>query len=355
MKMNFKTIFAFGSMALAIALTSCGGGKTDDKATAQDSTAKRDVQLVKVMKLEPKVITRTQSYSAILEANEQVHLVPTIPGKIKRIAVEVGSRVSAGQVLVEMDQTNLFQAKVQLANLKTELSRMTILLQSGSVSQQAFDQVKAQYDVAELNVQNLESNTFIRAPFAGVISGKYFESGEMYSGSPIPTIGKAAIVSIVQSNPLKTIISVPELFYPKIKENQKVEITSDLLPNQTISGQIVRVYPTIDPATHSFQVEIRVPNAGEKLKPGMFCRASLNLGQAQVIVVPSQAIMKTQGSNERFVFIDNNNVAKRIVVEIGQRFEDQVEIISPEIKQGDLLVISGQGRLVNDDKLQIEK
>jgi RND family efflux transporter MFP subunit len=354
MKQQIKTLLAISTVALATTFTACSGKKEADEAgkTAGD---KREVQLVKVMALKPQTISRTQSYSAILEANEEVHLVPNVPGKIKRIPVEVGTRVSVGQVLVEMDQTNLLQAKIQLANLQTEFNRMKILLESGSVSQQAYDQVKAQYDVSKTNVENLEQNTFIRAPFAGVVSGKYFEAGEMYSGSPIASVGKAAIVSLVQINPLKTFISVPEKYYPNVKENQKVAVSSDIYPDNNLTGHIVRVYPTIDATTHSFQVEIQVPNAGEKLKPGMYCRATLDLGQAEVIVVPSQAILKTQGSNERYVFINENNVAKRIVVEIGQRFEDQVEIISSEIKVGDQLIIAGQGRIINGDSLKIEK
>ncbi len=354
MKRQLKTLFAFSSIALAVILTGCGGKKGADES-AKSANGKREVQLVKVMTLKPQTISRTQGYSAILQANEEVHLVPNNPGKIKRIPVEVGTRVSAGQVLVEMDQTNLLQAKIQLANLQTEFNRMSILLESGSISQQAYDQVKAQYDVAKTNVENLEQNTFIRAPFAGVISGKYFEAGEMYSGAAIAGIGKAAIVSLVQINPLKTFISVPEKYYPNVKENQKILISSDIYPDYNLEGQIVRIYPTVDATTHSFQVEIRVSNTGEKLKPGMYCRATLDLGKADVIVVPSQTIMKTQGSNERYVFIDENNVAKRVVVEIGQRFEDQVELISSEIKTGDQLVIAGQGRIINGDKLKIEK
>jgi membrane fusion protein, multidrug efflux system len=337
-------------MLAVIALLITGCNKKNDKKNM--STEARKVQAVKTLVLKEQSIARSQDFASTLEAYEQVDLVPNIPGKVKKIKVEVGSKVAAGQILVEMDQTNLFQARVQLANLKTELNRMTILLQSGSVSQQAYDQAKTQYDVAKSNVDNLETNTFIRAPFSGVISGKYMESGEMYSGTPVASIGKAAIVSLVQINQLKAFINVPETYLANVKVGQSPSIQCDVFPDKKIKGQIIRIYPTIDPTTHTFQVEIKVPNAGNALKPGMFCRALLDLGLVKALMVPAQAVLKTQGSNERYVFINDKGVAKRVTVVLGQRYNDRVEIISNEISDGASLVIEGQGRLLNGDKLK---
>ena len=215
--------------------------------------------------------------------------------------------------------------------------------------------MKAQYDVSEANVENLERNTNIRAPFSGIISGKYFEAGEMYSGSPTTTTGKAAIVSLVQINPLKAIVNISESFYPSIKKGKSVKISSEIYPEKEITGKIVNIYPTIDAASHTFQVEINIPNAKEDLKPGMYCSVSIDLGEVETVLIPSQAVLKTQGSNERYIFINENGQAKRVRVVMGQRVDDQVEIISDEIKAGDLLVVEGQGRLVNGDKLTVVK
>lgn len=343
-KLSLSILFA----TIALCVTSCN--KKNDKKAA--TTEDRKVQVVRTIPLNVQSIARSQDFSSTLEAYEQVDLVPNIPGKVKKIKVEVGSHVAAGQILVEMDQTNLFQARVQLANLKTELNRMTILLQSGSVSQQAYDQAKTQYDVAKSNVDNLETNTFIRAPFSGVISGKYMESGEMYSGTPVASIGKAAIVSLVQINQLKAFINVPETYFAHVKVGQSPSIQCDVFPGKSIKGQIIRIYPTIDPTTHTFQAEIKVPNAGNALKPGMFCRASLDLGLVKALMVPAQAVLKTQGSNERYVFLNEKGVAKRVTVTLGQRYNDRVEIISNEISDGAILVVEGQGRLLSGDKLK---
>lgn len=350
---TIKQILAAGSiLAFALSLNSCG--KAAEATSTADST-QNVAQNVKVLQIESKEIVRKTDFSTTLEPIEQAYLVPTSPGKIQKITVEVGSRVSKGQMLVEMDQTMLFQARVQLANLKTELNRMTILLKSGSVSQQAYDQVKAQYDVAEANTTNLERNTNIRAPFSGVVSGKYLEVGEMYSGGPTTASGKAAIVSIVQISSLKALVNIAESYYPSIKQGKTVQINSELYPNKDIVGKIARIYPTIDPSSHTFQVEINIPNAKEELKPGMYCTASIDLGKEEAMLIPSQAVLKTQGSNERFVYINEDGKAKRVKVLLGQRFDDQVEIISNEIQVGDLLVVEGQGRLANGNKLTVVK
>jgi RND family efflux transporter MFP subunit len=231
---------------------------------------------------------------------------------------------------------------------------MQILLQTGSVSQQAYDQTKTQFDVADANVDNLEKNTYIRAPFNGIISGKYFESGEMYSGSPT-TNGKAAIITLVQINPLKAMVNVSEAYYPNLKQGKTVTVSSEIFAEKKISGNITRIYPTIDPSSHTFQIEIAVPNAGEQLKPGMYCSVSIDLGKVDALMIPSQSILKMQGSNERYIFINDNGKAKKVKVLLGQRIDDQVEIISNEIKAGDELVVEGQGRLESGNKLIIVK
>jgi membrane fusion protein (multidrug efflux system) len=319
-------------------------------------TEKKDSALiVKTQILENTSIARTISFSTNIEAGEQVHLVPTTPGKVEKIRVDVGSRVKRGQILVEMNQTMLYQAKVQLATLTTELNRMKILIKSGSVSQQAFDQVKAQYDVANANAKNLEKNTFIKAPFSGIISGKYMEEGEMYSGAPNPSLGKSAIVSVVKIDELKAMINIPESYYPKVKKGMKTKVTCEIFPDDVIEGKLLQVYPTINPATHSFQAEISISNVKEKYKPGMYCSVDLNFGEVEALIAPYQTVLKTQGTNERYVYVNDNGRAKRVYVNLGQRFDDKVEILSNEIGVGTELVVVGQAKLKSGSLLKVKK
>ena len=334
------------------ALTGCTGksGAAADKNAAADSVK---TEKIKVEVLHKQKIARPVEYTSTLEAFEENYLVPASPGRIEKIYVEIGDHVSKGDLLVQMDRTNLHQARVQLKNVETDYKRLDTLNKVGSISAQQYDQIKTQYEVAKSNVEFLEKNTQLRAPFSGVITGKYYEDGEFYSGAPNTPAGKAAIVSIAQMNPLKAIVGVSEQFFPYISNGMKASVTSDIYPDDQFSGIVFRIHPTIDPSSRTFNVEVKVPNNGQKLRPGMFCRVSFTLGEVDALVVPSVAVLKLQGSNDRYVFIAENGKAKRVSVKIGRRFNDKVEVLSNELKEGDKLIVVGQSRLLDGDPVEI--
>ncbi|MBN2347611.1 MAG: efflux RND transporter periplasmic adaptor subunit [Bacteroidales bacterium] len=318
-----------------------------------DSLSGKKVEMVNILKLEKQSIGRTIEQSSTLKAFEEVYLAPSSPGRIEKIYVETGSKVSKGDVLVQMDRTQLHQAIVQLNTVETDFKRLDTLNKVGSISKQQYDQVKAQYEIALSNVEFLKENTQLRAPFSGIISEKYFEDGELYSGAPNTTAGKAAILYIVQLDPLKAIVSISENYFPMISLGMTARIESDIYPDKTFTGKIFRIHPTVNPATRSFQVEIQVPNDYKNLRPGMFCRVSIEISEVQALVVPAISILKLQGSNERYVFLEKNGIAKRISVKLGKRYDDQVEIISNEIKEGDHLIIAGQSRLLDGVEVKV--
>ena len=155
---------------------------------------------------------------------------------------------------------------------------------------------------------------------------------------------------------LKAIINIPEAYYPLVKKGMKVEVRSDIYKDEVFPATIEIVYPTIDPASHTFQAKLRIPNAKEKIRPGMYVKTTLALGEAETIVVPYQAVLKLTGSNERYVFVNDNGTARRVTVTLGQRFDDRIEVIPEtegELKEGDELVVVGQARLVDGSKLQV--
>ena len=134
----------------------------------------------------------------------------------------------------------------------------------------------------------------------------------------------------------------------------EVELHSNIYPDRTFKGKVSIVYPTIDPASRTFTVEIQVPNNKEELRPGMYTTLAFEVGADEGLIVPSIAVLKLQGANNRYVFLNKDGVAKRVEVTLGKRFEDQVEILSPEIRPGDELVVAGQGRLVDGSLLDIQ-
>lgn len=336
------TVFALAALIMA----SCGGKKEEKTAT----TTKKEAEKVKVQVLQSERIAKNIELAATLEGYETMNISPSITGHIEHIYVQVGSRVAKGASLVRMDQTQLNTTRINLASVKVELDRMTALKASGTVSQQAYDQLKTQYDQLVESERFQNENTHVKAQFAGVISAKNYEDGEMYAGAPILTL--------TQINKLKTLVSIPESYYPLVKPGMKLEIRSDIYKGQTFPASIEIVYPTIDPMTHTFQCKLSIPNGGEKLRPGMYVKATLALGEVDAIVVPYQSVLKLTGSNDRYVFTNQDGTAHRVAVTLGQRYDDRIEIIpvTPgDLKEGDQLVVTGQGRLVDGATLEVIK
>ena len=328
-------------MAAAVCLIGCG------KKDAQAVQEAERVEVVGTMILENQEIERVLNVSTNLQGYLTQNVAPSLTGKIEHIFVEVGDRVKEGDMLVRMDQNQYLTNKIQLANLEVEMSRLEALLATGSVSQQTYDQTKVGYDQLKQNLSFLEKNTYVKAPFEGVVSAKTYEDGELYGGQPI--------VVLTQIKKLKALIAVPETYYPLIKEGMPLTVKSDIYPEETFAATIEVVYPTIDAASHTFQCKVVIPNASEKLRPGMYVTTTLGLGKENTIVVPYQSVEKLIGSNERFVFINDNGYAKRVSVKLGQRFDENIEIIAPEIQPGVEYIHKGQSKLVDGVKIEVKK
>ena len=340
MKRSNLSILSIALLLAAFATASCG-----DKQGQQQ--VEQRAELVETTTLALSDISRELEFSTTLEGWQTLNVAPSVTGKIEHIYTEVGTNVGAGTMLVRMDQNQYNTTKLTYANLGVEMQRMESLRESGAVSQQTYDQTKLSYDQTKETLEFLEKNTYVRAPFAGVISAKNYEDGELYSGQPI--------LVLTQIYTLKALISIPENYYPRVKKGMQVNIESEIYPGETFPATIEIVYPTVDPASHTFQAKLRIPNSGLKLRPGMYVKTHMSMGMARALVVPYQSVLKLTGSNDRYVFLDEGGVAKRVFVKLGQRFDEQIEIISDEIKEGDHLVTVGQAKLVDGVKLNVTK
>lgn len=335
-----KFVSTVSVVAFIMALSAC----TKQEVVTQEQ---EKVEKVQVMKMTASEIQREVILPSTLEGYDNMKVSSSVSGIIDEILVDVGDRVSKGQLLVKMDPTQYTTTKLQYANLGVEMGRMDALKEAGSISQQIYDQTKTQYEQLKEQLALYETNTFVRADFAGVISARNFEPGELCAGQPI--------LQLTQINKLKAYINVQEAYFPYLKNGMKLTITSDIYPGKEFPATIEMVYPTIDPSSHTFSVKVQIPNASELLRPGMYVTTTISVGKVNGILVPYQSVLKLIGSNERYVFVNDNGVAKRVKVTLGKRYDRDVEIISEELKEGDELVVVGQGRLVDGVKLEIIK
>jgi RND family efflux transporter MFP subunit len=351
--LTMKTIKIALITALSGALLISCNMQPPGAAAGTETAVTEKAQPVKVMPLEYRTTAVEQRVTSTVAAFEETYLSPSLQGRIRSVKVEVNDRVRKGQLLVEMDRTQLDQTRLQYEQLKVDLSRMDTLLKHGSITEQAYDQLKAQVESTELVLANLEENTLLRAPYSGIITGKYYNDGELFSPTPNTPAGKAALVSMAQLNPVKVLVNLGENYLPMVKEGMQAMVSTDVYPGQSFSGKVFRIHPTISEATRTFTVEVRVPNGNQKLKPGMFARVSLRLGEAEALIVPAIAVMQQSGTNQRYVMLLDNGSAKRLNVQIVNRHDDQLEIASPEIQGGEQLIYAGQTRLEDGSKVQV--
>ena len=151
--------------------------------------------------------------------------------------------------------------------------------------------------------------------------------------------------TVEQIAPVKLLVGVSESDYTKVHKGDAVVITADALPGEEFVGTINRIYPTVDPSTRTFTVEVKVANADKKLRPGMFARATVTFGLNNSIIIPDVAVVKQQGSGERFVYVLNSDgTVSYTKVVLGRRLGAEYEVLEG-LSDGAKVVTGGQIRL----------
>ncbi|MDD4054847.1 MAG: efflux RND transporter periplasmic adaptor subunit, partial [Bacteroides sp.] len=194
---------------------------------------------------------------------------------------------------------------------------------------------------------NLLENTTLLSPISGIVTDRNYDDGDLYDGV-IP------VLSIEQITPVKIVINVSESYFPLIKKGASVDIRLDVYKDEVFEGKVSLIYPTVDPSTRTFPVEIKLPNLKQKVRPGMFARATMNFGTEDHVVVPDIAIVKQIGAGDRYVYVYENGKVTYTKVELGRRMGDQYELISGVEDQAQV-VIGGQARLTNGVEVEVEE
>ncbi|MDR3093890.1 MAG: efflux RND transporter periplasmic adaptor subunit [Bacteroidales bacterium] len=327
---------------VAVFLSACGGNKEQKTDAAAEETAK---VLVKLEKVTEQPVEQLIELTGTVDAYKSNDIAPTIPGRIDQILVEVGDRVRKGQTLVVMDKTNLIQAKIQLLNAEKELARVDTLHRQGSATQQAFDQLTTQVDVAREALRNLEENTTLLSPIDGVVTARNFDAKNIYPGAP-------AILNVQQISPVKVLINISEAYFPRVKTGMEVKIKLDVYPEKLFDGKITIIHPTINQTTRTFVAEVSIANSDFALRPGMFARVTLNFGTMTHVVVPDLAVIKQMGTNNKFVFVVENGIAYQKKVELGTRTGTSYELLSG-VDNGANVVVAGQTKLLDGTPVKL--
>ena len=327
-------------VALALLAFAC---KSEDKA----GTAQQAKVQVKIAKVTSEDIPQTETYTATVESDVKNNIAPNTPYRIEKIYVDVGDNVRKGQVLVQLDASNLQQLKLQVENQKIEFNRTSQLYQVGGASKAEYDNAKLQLDVLSTQLRQLMQNTQLVAPISGVVTARNYDSGDMYSNTN-------PILTIEQTNPVKVMVNISEVYYKQVFKGMPVDIHLDAYEGETFYGKVTIVYPTIDQSTHTFPVEVTISNPNQKVRPGMFARATVNFGDKNHVLVPDEALVKQIGAGDRYVYVYKGGKVSYNKVELGKHIGTKYEILSG-VNPGDDVVIAGQSRLANGKEVEVVK
>ncbi len=333
----------YGIILAALAVAACGQKKTAVSEAAAEVPPTR----VTVTDVKFQTVPQTEEYSTSVQAFAVNNIAPQSGGRIQKINVDVGSFVSKGQILAEMDAVQLTQSRLQLANSETELARLKQLYEQGGLSQSDYEAMELQYNVAKASYENLEQNTILRSPINGVVTARNYDRGDMYAMAQ-------PIFTVQQITPVKLLVGVSETDYTKVKTGQKVSITADALPGRTFSGTVHRIYPTMDAVSHTFKVEVQVPNTDRALRPGMYCKATLSFGDNYSAVVPDEAVVKQLGTGQRYVYILNEDgtTVHSSAVTLGRHIGSSYELLDG-VKEGERIAVSGASALKDGSRIEI--
>jgi RND family efflux transporter MFP subunit len=326
---------------LAAALLVSCGNKDQSSGSADDASQKPKVR-VEAVRVVP--VDQVSTFTATVEADKVNNIAPAMGGRIRKIYVEVGSSVRQGQPVVAMDAATFSQQETQVATLRRDYERYKELYEVGGISRQQLDQAKTQLDVAESALGNLGENTTLTSPVNGVVTARNYDPGDV--------AGQLPILTIETMNPVKVKVNVSESYYSRVVKGMPVEVQADALGAETFAGKVSLIYPTLDPASHTFPVEITLPNGDQRLRPGMFARVKMNFGTNDRPLLSDMAVLKQVGSNDRYVFVEKEGKAIYTLVELGVRLDDKYEIVSG-LNAGDRVIIQGQSGLVDGTAVEV--
>lgn len=333
-----KTIAVMGLAGLT--MTSCTGKK-------QEAAPKEELPIVQVETSSEKFVPQTSEYTATVEAFKTNNIMSATGNRIKRLLVDVGSTVRAGQAVVILDDVSIAQQKIAMANQSRDLARAKELVKIGGGTQQSVDQLQAQYDANARALRNMQENTVLTSPISGVVTTRNYNNGDLPSGLPI--------LVIEQQQPLKVIVNVNESDYPNVKKGQHVNVKFDVYGEETFDGSVYLIHPSIAPTTRTFEVEVTINNRSNKVRSGMFARVMFDFGSRNSVVVADKAIQKQTGSGVRYVYIYKpNGTVSFAEVTLGRRLDNQYEVLSG-LTPGEQVVVAGQARVSNGAKVQLKK
>lgn len=310
-----------------------GEGKELKNDNSKSSPAPIEVLVIKYENLDEKIQT-----TGTLIPNEEVDIRSEISGRITQINFNEGENAVSGQILVKINDADL-QAQLQKLNYQKQLAtvnenRQKKLLQKEAISQSEYDISITNLNSVNSDIENLKAQlakTVIRAPFSGKIGLRFISMGSYITPS-------TRITSLTNRNPIKIDFAIPAKYSKEVRKGTQINFSIEG-DSQKHFGSVFAIESKIDPNTRTLLLRAQSPNPNGSLTPGAFARVEIVLkSKKNSILIPTESVIPDVKGQK--VFIVRNNKAESVSVEVGNRADKNVEILSG-LSIGDSLIISG--------------
>jgi membrane fusion protein (multidrug efflux system) len=311
-------------------------------------------------------VTETLDLTGTVRPWDAFSISSEIMGTVVAIHCDEGDWIAKGDLLLELDRrklelqlksrkADLQRAQVELEFASKRLQRGNALLAKGAISQSDVDTLDegvelaiSKVEVSKLAVESTEEDlldTRIFAPTAGQISRRHVSLGEAVNPA-------AVLFELIQLQPIKVITEITEPYLADVRTAQKVDLEFDAFPGKPFSGSVYKVQPVANVDSGAFPLEIRLPNQDQRLQAGMIARVRLR-GKVfdEVLVVPLESVVNTQGKN--YVFVVTGGLAYRKLVEVKERVGN-LAIVDADLEPGQRVVVRGNTNLTDGTPVELD-
>ena len=310
------------------------------------STARTDDPSLRRVPVEVAVIQRenlavTKTYSGSLEGEEQANLVAKIPERVTGIKIQVGDRVSQGQICITLDKSGsssqYFQAEANFSNAAKTLDRMKALFTEGAISQQALDGTQTAYDIAKANFESARNTVELSSPITGIVTAINVTVGDLANSA-------VALATVAKNDRMKVIFNLNESDVADLAIGQKVHVFADSRTDVMVEGTISQFFKSADTRSRSFEVRAMFPNTTDHwFRPGMYVKVKYDRAPRQNVLTAPNAAIQSTGETRR-VFAIRNGRAFSSEVTPGLANDEKTEIVSG-LSERDTVVVIGANDL----------
>ncbi len=298
---------------------------------------------VNMMKVSASPVSSTVNAVGALIAEDSVVLRPEIDGRIARLLFKEGQPVKKGAVLVVLDsaeqRARVAAAQADMKLAESRYKRSEELVAQNFISKQALDEARANLDILRARLRQEQvalDKTVIHAPFSALVGLRQVSSGAYVNKGD-------DLVRLDAIGNLKLEVPVPETYLPLVRIGLPITLTIDALPGQSFSGKVHAIDPVVDPVSRNVRVRARIANPKGQLKPGMFARATADLGgKTSAILLPEQVIVPRPDGSYVFLAVDGKAELRKVT--LGKREPGRVEIVTG-VQVGDTVILDGQIKL----------